>query len=218
MEWETATPLLRTKRPEAVPQFQLDLPTRLPQPLEPCPPSTPFKVFAQDESRVGLWPMIRRRISACGVQLIATGLRTFDNFYLYRAVEPTTGDSFCLELPWLNASAFQLWTDHFAEAFPQSFNIRVLDNGALHKAKAVQWPANVTPVFLPPYSPELNPIKRLWRDLRDKLADCTVQTLDALSAVSGQLLQSYSQTALQSFTGYAYFVQAVETAWQGSNG
>jgi hypothetical protein len=201
-----------------VPQFQLDLPTMLQQQLEPCPPSTPVKVFAQDESRVGLLPIIRRRITACGVQPIATVLHKFDNFYLYGAVEPTTGDSFFLELPWLNTSAFQLWTDHFAEAFPQSFNILVLDNGAFHKAKAVQWPANVTPVFLPPYSPELNPIERLWRELKDKLADCTVQTLDALSAVSGQLLQSYAPTALQSLTGYAYFVQAVETALQGSNG
>jgi hypothetical protein len=190
----------------------------LQQQLEPCPPSTPVKVFAQDESRVGLLPIIRRRITACGVQPIATVLHKFDNFYLYGAVEPTTGDSFFLELPWLNTSAFQLWTDHFAEAFPQSFNILVLDNGAFHKAKAVQWPANVTPVFLPPYSPELNPIERLWRELKDKLADCTVQTLDALSAVSGQLLQSYAPTALQSLTGYAYFVQAVETALQGSNG
>jgi hypothetical protein len=190
----------------------------LQQQLEPCPPSTPVKVFAQDESRVGLLPIIRRRITACGVQPVATVSHKFDNFYLYGAVEPTTGDSFFLELPWLNTSAFQLWIDHFAEAFPQSFNILVLDNGAFHKAKAVQWPANVTPVFLPPYSPELNPIERLWRDLKDKLADCTVQTLDALSAVSGLLLQSYSQTALQSLTSYAYFVQAVETALQGSNG
>jgi putative transposase len=44
----------------------------------------------------------------------------------------------------------------------------VLDNGAFHKAKAVQWPANVAPVFLPPASPEFNPIERLWRDLKDQ--------------------------------------------------
>ena len=44
----------------------------------------------------------------------------------------------------------------------------VLDNGAFHKAKVVQWPSNVVPLFLPPDSPELNPIERLWRDLKDK--------------------------------------------------
>jgi len=117
-----------------------------------------------------------------------------------------------LALPWLNTSAFQLWVDHFAEAFPQSFNILVLDNGALHKANALQWPSHIVPVFLPPSSPERNPIERLWRDVKDKLADGVARTLDEVSTLTGHILQSYSQTALQSLTGYAYFVEAVTTA------
>lgn len=175
-------------------------------------------MFAPDESRVGLLPIVRRRITACGVQPIATVTHTFDNFYLYGAVDPTTGDSFFLELPWLNTTAFQVWLDHFAAPFPDSFNLLVLDNGAFHPTKALQWPANVVPVFLPPYSPELNPIERLWRDLKDKVADCILTTLDQLSEAVGHILQSYSPTALQSLTGYPYVVQAVATARQGMNG
>jgi transposase len=186
--------------------------------IEHRPQGTPVKVFAQDESRVGLLPLVRRRITACGVQPLATVTHTFANFYLYGAVAPTTGESFFLELPWLNTSAFQLWLDHFAGAFPDSFNLLVLDNGAFHKAQAVQWPANVAAVFLPPYSPELNPIERLWRDLKDKLAAGVFQPLDALSEAVGRILQSYSQAALQSLTGYAYFVQAVTTAIKRVNG
>jgi putative transposase len=178
----------------------------------------PVKVFAPDESRVGLWPIVRRRITACGVQPLATVTHTFAHFSLYGAVAPTTGDSFFLELPGLNTCAFQLWGDHFARAFPASCNLLVLDNGAFHKAKALQWPANVVPVFLPPYSPELNPLERLWRDLKDKLAACVAQTLDALSEAVSRLLQSYSQAALQSLTGYAYFMQAVATAVKSVNG
>jgi hypothetical protein len=182
------------------------------------PASGPVKVFAQDESRVGLLPVLRHRITACGVQPVATVTHQFDNFYLYGAVAPTTGDSFFLELPWLNTTAFQLWVDHFAHAFPQSFNLLVLDNGAFHKAKAVRWPANVAPVFLPPYSPELNPIERLWRDLKDKLADRGAKTIDELSEAVGHIIQSYSQAALMSLTGFAYFVQAVEAALKTVNG
>ena len=193
-------------------QFQADLPTLLQQPLDHHAPAPPIKVFAQDESRVGLLPIVRRRITACGVQPIATVTHTFDYFYLYGAGDPTTGDSCFLALPWLNTSAFQLWVDHFAEAFPQSFNILVLDNGAVHKANALQWPSHIVPVFLPPYSPERNPIERLWRDVKDKLADGVARTLDELSTLTGHILQSYSQTALQSLTGYAYFVEAVTTA------
>jgi transposase len=170
------------------------------------------KVFAQDEPRLGLLPLIRRRITACGVQPLATVTHTFDNFYLYGAVEPTTGASFFLELPYLNSQTFQGWLDGFAAAFPEAYNILVLDKGAFHKAKVLRWPSNVVPVFLPPYSPERNPIERLWRDLKDKLADCTPKTLEELSDAVCSLIQHYSPATLKSLTSFPYFVQAVETA------
>jgi transposase len=159
--------------------------------------------------------MVRRRITACGVQPLATVRYQFDNFYLYGAVEPTTGASFFLELPYLNSQAFQQWLDGFAATFPESLNLLVLDNGAGHKAKAVRWPSNVVPVFLPPYSPELNPIERLWRDLKDKLADVPATTIAALSDAMCAIIQNYSPATLHSLTSFAYFVQAVETVQQG---
>jgi transposase len=104
--------------------------------------------------------------------------------------------------------------DGFAAAFPESFNILVLDNGAFHKAKALRWPANTVPVFLPPYSPERKPIERLWRDLKDKLAALLSQTLDELSDPVCSLMQNYSNASLKSLTSFPSVVQAVETAQQ----
>jgi hypothetical protein len=40
----------------------------------------------------------------------------------------------------------------------------ILDNGQFHKAKKLEVPINVGLTFLPPYSPELNPVERLWQD------------------------------------------------------
>jgi transposase len=194
-----------------VTQFQTALPTVLTEQLADRMCIDTVKVFAQDETRLGLLPVIRRRITACGVQPVASVTYQFDNFYLYGAVEPTTGASFFLELPYLNSRAFQWWLDGFAAAFPESLTILVLDNGAGHKAKAVRWPPNVVPVFLPPYSPELNPMERLWRDLKDQLADIPVQTIAALSDGMCAIIQRYSPATLYSLTSFTYFVQAVET-------
>ena len=127
-------------------------------------------------------------------------------------MEPTTGASFFLELPYLNSLPFQLWVEGFGEALPDSYNLVVLDNGAFHKAKAVQWPSHVVPLFLPPYSPELNPIERLWRDLKDQLADLDSRTIEEWSDAVCTIIQRYAKTVLQSLTGFTYFVQAVETA------
>ena len=194
------------------------MPAKLTEQLAGNRAGLPVKVFAQDETRLGLQPIRRRRITARGVQPVATGWQRFENFSLFGAVEPLTGDSFFLARPLLNSAMFQRWLDNFAQTFAASFNILVLDNGAFHTAKALRWPPNVAAVPCPPYSPELNPIERLWRDLKDQLADTLAQTLDDLSDSVCRLLQNYSQAALKSLTGFAYFVQAVQTALQTTNG
>lgn len=198
-------------------EFPTALPSKLTQQLAGNRDGLPVQVFAQDETRLGLQPILRRRIPACGVQPVATVWQRFDNFYLFGAVEPTTGDSFFLELPLLNSAMFQLWLDDFAQTFATSFNILVLDNGAFHTAKGLRWPANVAAVPLPPSSRELNPIERLWRDLKDQLAGTMSKPLDALSDTVCRLIQNYSHAVLQSLTGFAYFVQAVQTALQTTN-
>jgi transposase len=64
-------------------------------------------------------------------------------------------------------------------------------------------------VGLPPYCPELNPIERVWRDLKDHLAWRQFNDLDAPQVYVGDLLQSYDAPALQALTGYPYLVEAI---------
>jgi DDE superfamily endonuclease len=184
-----------------MPQCHTTLPTALHQQRAHGSPGTLVNVLAQDERRVGLLPIIRRRITAWGVQPTATVTHTFPSCYLYGAVEPTTGESVFLELPALNRATCQLGLDYCAAAFPQTYNIRVLDNGAFHNAPAWHWPPHVAPVFLPPYSPELNPMARVGRALRDRLADLISKTLEELSQAVCRLIQDYSLTTLQALTG-----------------
>jgi transposase len=44
--------------------------------------------------------------------------------------------------------------------------VLVMDNAGWHKSHDLNMPANITPLFLPPYSPELNPVERLWAYLK----------------------------------------------------
>jgi transposase len=130
----------------------------------------PVRVFSQDESRFGLLTVRRRRLTACGVQPVGPVQHVFEWFYVYGAVAPTTGERFFLELPYLNADMFQIFLEAFAHAFPDSLNILLLDHSGAHTAQRLRWPGNVGCVWLPPYCPELNPIERVWRDLKDDVA------------------------------------------------
>jgi transposase len=166
-------------------------------------------VFSQDESRLGLLTIRRRRLTARGVQPVGRVQHVFQWFYVYGAVEPTSGDRFFLELPYLNADNFQIFIDLFAQAFPDSLNLLLLDNSGAHTAQRLTLPENVRLVFLPPYCPELNPIERVWRDLKDALAWLQFPKLEGQQDYVAMLLRAYEAATLQSLTGYPYLIEAI---------
>lgn len=119
-------------------------------------------LFFQDESRFGLHTRNGRGLAAKGVQPICRFQRVFKYTYLSGAFSPLDGQRFLLEVPCCNSNAFQVFLDEFSKERPAEFKIIVLDNGAFHKAKKLRIPDNIDLLFLPPYSPELNPAEKIW--------------------------------------------------------
>jgi transposase len=74
-----------------------------------------------------------------------------------------------------------------AQAFPDSWNILLLDHSGAHTAQRLRWPENVRSVGLPPYCPELNPIARVWRDVKDDAAWRQCPDVDAPQHEVGDL-------------------------------
>lgn len=79
------------------------------------------------------------------------------------AVDPDSGASEFLVVPYVDSKIFQLFLDQIAKATVGSGkNIYlVVDNASWHKAQSLNW-HHLTPLYLPAYSPDLNPIERLW--------------------------------------------------------
>ena len=169
-----------------------------------------MRLFSQDESRFGLLPIPRRRITLPGVKPISPVQFQFESYYLYGAAEPRTGESFFLELPNLNAQCFQIYLDEFSEAYADSFNVMLLDRGKFHQAKRLKIPHNVALVFLPPYSPEQNPIERLWQHIKSKIHFALIKSLEALKQEVAHILkEECTDSVVASITGYSYIVDAV---------
>jgi putative transposase len=104
---------------------------------------------------------------------------------------------------------FQLFVNALAQAFPESLNLLLLDNRGAHTAQRLTLPANVRLVCLPPYCPELNPIERGWRDLKDALAWLQFPTLDAQQDDLASRLRAYEAATLHTLTSYTYLLEAV---------
>ncbi len=169
----------------------------------------PVAIWAMDESRLGLQTVRRRRLTARGTKPVGTCQHRFDNFYLYGAVAPGSGDGYFLGLPKLNADLFQLFLDRFAAARPDSLNVLLVDNSRCHTAHDLQIPLNVRLVFQEPYAPELNPAERVWQALKDELAWQCFADLPALQARVVELVQAWEAPMLQSLTAYPFIMDAV---------
>ena len=168
--------------------------------------SQSVRLFCQDESRLGILPVGQRRITSMGVKPVATVDYSYDWFYLYGAVEPLTGERFFLELPRLTGECFQIFINQLSVTFPNTLNLMVLDNGRFHHAKSLVIPDNVVLIFLPPYSPELNPIERLWQDIKHKLFSQTYQTLAQMQQQLSEILGKYPKAAIAKITSFTYFL------------
>jgi len=110
----------------------------------------PIRYFAGDESRFGLHTLIGRLITAFGVKPIGSWQWIFKAFWLYGAVEPTTGEAFFLQFSHVDTDCYQWFLDEFSKAYPDSLNLLQVDNGRFHKGKDLIVPENIILVFQPP--------------------------------------------------------------------
>lgn len=99
---------------------------------------------------------------------------------------------------------FQFFLDEMAAQNPDEFKIMVLDNGAFHKAKSLNIPQNIALIFLPPYSPELNPAEKIWAHLKRKFSNKLNQTLDDVSTFIGDAIASITNENIISTCSFKY--------------
>ncbi|MBF0466685.1 MAG: transposase [Nitrospirae bacterium] len=62
----------------------------------------------------------------------------------------------------------QIFIDELAYRHPNHRVVMILDNAGWHKTKSLKIPSNMKFKYLPPYSPELNPVEHIWDDFREK--------------------------------------------------
>jgi len=128
-----------------------------------------------DEARVGQKGRLCHRWWPRGRRPPGRRDRRFEWAYLFAAVEPATGADVALVLPEATTAAMNLFLAEFAAGLSGDVHaVLVLDRAGWHGAKALAIPPKVTLVPLPAYSPELNPVERVWLHLRERFLSLRV--------------------------------------------
>ncbi len=172
----------------------------------------PLKVMAFDEARFGLINWHRRRYCPKGFRPPWIVRRAYKWTYLYAAVEPTSGESFCAYLPGMDGGCLEAFLERLGEAYAEHRLLLVLDGAPSHRSEGVALPENVSLLRLPRYSPELNPAERWFQEFRRALSNRVFETVEQLQEALTQALEPYWEepTRLRGLTGFSWWVEAVE--------
>jgi transposase len=119
-----------------------------------------------DEGRFGLQPVVARLWAKQGIRSQTVVKPGYKNFYIYSGVSPQSGESFSLFLPWVNTDMMNLFLGELSAHYHDKQVLLFMDKAGWHTAKARENFPNIAIEYLPPYSPELNPIEKLWQWLK----------------------------------------------------
>jgi len=104
---------------------------------------------------------------------------------------------------------FQYFLNEFSLENPKELKIMVLDNGAFHKAKKLKIPENIILIFLPPYSPELNPAEKVWWIIKRDLVCKTFKSITELqSQLTNSIKTKINSESIKSLCSFKYFLDA----------
>ena len=144
------------------------------------------EVWAEDEHRIGLKPVLRKVLAPQGQRPIVEVNPRYQWLWLVAFVEPMTGRNIWFLVPYLTIAVFQVLIDAFALELKIRDGKKILlvvDQATWHTSKKLIVPKGIEFVFLPSHSPELQPAEHLWALSDEVVFNKTFTDLDQLERV-----------------------------------
>ena len=147
-------------------------------------PGRAVELWAFDEHRLGLKPVIRRVWAKRGQRPVAVSTHKYQWLYLWGFVRPRTGAVEWWVTDGIGVDLFQQVLNAFARdvgAGADKTIIMVLDRAGWHTSPKLVIPDGIRFCFLPPYTPELQPAERLWPLADECVANTPFDNLEQLT-------------------------------------
>lgn len=149
-------------------------------------PERPVELFATDEHRIGLKPVLRRVWAPVGERPTASGHHRFEWLYVTVFVAPATGETFWYLSNGVSKPFFEALLALFAQeagAGRERTIVLELDNAGWHSEPGLKIPKGIRLAYLPPYTPELQPAETLWTLVDEPIVNKHVADLAQLEEI-----------------------------------
>ena len=183
-------PVHTKKDAEAAADFKAHLHERLVD-LD-LPADRPVRVWVQDEARYGLHSVRRRCWGLRGVRVVKPAQQKYQWGYVYGALDVVNGGGqFCF-LPSVSLDLTHAFLEQIAASDADAEHVVIWDQAGFHHGPGdTRLPQRVHLLPLPPYSPELNPIEKLWDRVKDHIANRVFPTLEEIEDRIATALRPY---------------------------
>ena len=171
-----------------------------------------LRIMFTDEARFGRMNRLRPCWAPIGTRPGVAAQLIREYIYLYGAVSPKDGTCVYLIMPTSNTECFQIFLEVPARKFSRQDILLVLDGAPNHRCGDLAVPDNITLLYLPPYSPELNPKENLWDEIREKIfKNYALKSMDEVCAKLRQavLYIERNPKLVRSITSFPYIVNSL---------
>lgn len=127
----------------------------------------PILLMFQDEGRFGRMTDIYRCWCPKGFRPVLHKALEREYTYVYSSIAPITGDNFSLILPYADNESMSLFLKELSLKFSNNRIILAMDSASWHSENNLESIDNISIIFQPPYSPEVNPVELFWKYLRE---------------------------------------------------
>ena len=135
--------------------------------LKDVPSDKPVEIWFQDEARVAQKNGQVYQWAAKGTRPRQAADQRYENAYIFGAVCPALDKGAALVMPHANTEAMQKHLEEISASIAaKAHGVVIMDRAGWHKSVVLSIPDNLSILFLPPYSPELNPVENIWQYLR----------------------------------------------------
>jgi transposase len=107
---------------------------------------------------------------------------------------------------------FEKFIELFASEYPEDLHRIQVDKGGFHNSLNLSIPENVILLFHPSYSPEVNPIERLWGYVKEQLKWLRFDQIEELRTAVQKELEKLTQEVVASLTGWEFILEDLSVA------
>ena len=152
----------------------------------------------------------RRSWNRKGRRSLLKQVQRFENDYLFTAIQSLTGKSFHLmSMGSMSTQTELIFLKELKKQHPKQHVYVVIDNAPCHKPKILHTVSGLSILYLPSYSPELNPVERFFEEVRRFTADRVFTSMKALEKRLTKFIKCLTDDWVKNLTCYEWIEKCV---------